>query len=301
MNLRSLSAGLLAVAVSILWMAAGTASATTLVSPAGTVYTGSLVAEAEGHVVLHNPIAKIECASKVEGTVESHGAGVTAGGKISSLSFTGCTDSWHVTVVAAGSLEVHNSGGGNGTVTSSGATVEATRFGVTCRYATSSTDIGTFTGGSPATLDISAGIPFHSGSIFCGSGPTTWTGSYKVTTPTALAVANLEVKRTTTLNAVVGTECVFNKEKENEFCSIKFELVGAGEEAWTVFEKGKLINTVGQFNVTSGCTKGTVLKKAGDNCTDVANNIKKEAAEDTWCVEFEGPIGKGPHCTTLRK
>ena len=201
MNLRILSAGMAVAAASILWMAmAGTAAASTLTSPAGTVYTSTISAEGEGHVVLDNPIAKIECASTVSGSVESHGASVTAGGKITSLAFTGCTNSWHVTVVSAGSLEVHATSGANGTLTSSGATVEATRFGVTCRYATNNTDIGTFTGGSPATLDISASIPFHSGSFLCGAGATSWTGSYEVTTPTSLTLAGAELQHRVTLD-----------------------------------------------------------------------------------------------------
>jgi hypothetical protein len=178
--------GLLAVAAAALMAFAGVASATTVTSSAGT--TPAISASAEGHVVLDNPIAKIECASSVSGSVTAHGAGVTASGPISALSFTGCTNSWHVTVVSAGSLEIHSIGSGDGTLTSSGATVESTRFGITCRYATSSTDIGTVTDGTNATLDISAAIPFHGGSGLCGGGATTWTGSYKVNSPTNLVI-----------------------------------------------------------------------------------------------------------------
>jgi hypothetical protein len=180
--------GLLAIAAAAMMAFAAGASATTVTS-GGTVFTGALVSEAEGHVILDNPIAAISCASKVEGSVEQHGEGVTAKGNISALSFTNCTNSWHVTVVSAGSLEVHPiAGSSDGTLTSSGATVEATRFGMTCRYATSSTDVGRVTAGEHATLDISAAIPFHSGSGLCGSGATTWTGSYGVTAPTNLTV-----------------------------------------------------------------------------------------------------------------
>lgn len=188
MNLRPLSVALLAIAASILWMTVAAASATTLTSPVGTAYTGMISAEAEGHVILDTPIATINCASNVSGAVEAHGEGTTASGKISSLSFTGCTNSWHVTVISAGSLEVHEIGDGNGTVTSSGATVEATFSSVTCRYSTSTTDIGTLTSGEPATLDIQAAMSFHSGSPLCGTGATNWTGSYRITTPSVLVV-----------------------------------------------------------------------------------------------------------------
>jgi len=183
--------GLLAIAVAALMAFAGAASADQVTSPTGTTYTSTIAATAEGHAVLDNPIAKIECASAVEGKVEEHGAGKVVKGNISALSFTGCTNEWHVTVVAKGSLTVETSTTGyNGTVKSSGATVEATRFGVVCRYATNNTTVGTATGGSPATMHISAAIPFHSGSFLCGEGATTWTGSYKVNTPSSLYVDN---------------------------------------------------------------------------------------------------------------
>lgn len=182
--------GLLAVAAAALMAFAGTASADVVTSPKGTVYTGTIKAEAEGHAVLDNPIAKIECASTVEGKVESHGVGKSVEGKITTLDFTNCTNDWHVTVVTSGTLAVDWSSGENGSVRSSGATVEATRFGVNCRYATNNTAVGTVTAGTPATMDISAAIPFHSGSFLCGSGATTWTGAYKVVTPGSLFVDN---------------------------------------------------------------------------------------------------------------
>jgi len=184
---------LLAVAAAALMAFAGTASATTVTSE-GVTYTGEIAASAEGHVVLDNPIAKIECASTLAGTVESHGSGVTATGPISTLTFTSCTNNWHVTVIAKGSLEAHTLTGadaGNATITSNGATVEAKRLTITCRYKTEHTDVGRITasanrGGATATFDIEAKIPFHSGSPLCGEGATTWTGSYVVNTPMAL-------------------------------------------------------------------------------------------------------------------
>jgi hypothetical protein len=182
----------LAVAMSAL---GGTASADSFTSPTGTTYTGNVKSEAEGHAVLDNPIAKIECASLVQSEVKGHGAGKAVSGPIFQLllgtpSGT-CTDSYHVTVTAAGSLSVENNGAGyNGIVYSSGATITTTRFGIDCNYATSSTTIGTLTGGSPATLHISAAIPFHNGSVFCDQATTAWTGSYKVVSPTSLFVDN---------------------------------------------------------------------------------------------------------------
>jgi hypothetical protein len=181
--------GLLSVTAAAFMAFAGTASADQVTSPTGTTYTSTLKAEAEGHVVLDNPIAKIECPSALEGKVENHGEGKAVSGNISSLSFNNCTDSWHVTVVAAGSLSVNGTTGTyNGDVFSTGATVETTRFGISCRYATNNTTIGTLVGGSTATINLSASIPFHSGSVFCGSGATSWTGSYIINTPDSLYV-----------------------------------------------------------------------------------------------------------------
>jgi len=100
-------------------------------------------------------------------------------------------------VVAKGSLEAHTLTGadaGNATLTSNGATVEATRLTVTCRYKTENTDVGRITGsanrsGQTATFHIEGKIPFHSGSGLCGENPTTWTGSYLVNTPMTLDFA----------------------------------------------------------------------------------------------------------------
>jgi hypothetical protein len=173
--------GLLMVVAVALAAFASPAAATTITSSAGT--TPSLSMSAEGHVILDNQIAKIECASSLSGKVESHGAGVTVKGKISSLSFTSCTNNWHVTVTVNGSFEFHAIGG-DGKLTVSGAAFEATRFGITCRYGTSSTDFGTGTDGVNATMDIQAAIPSEGGSGLCGSAATTLTGSYKINSPT---------------------------------------------------------------------------------------------------------------------
>jgi hypothetical protein len=170
---------------------AASASATTVTTfGSNTTFTDL---DSEGHVVIDNPIATISCASSATTNIETHGKGVTAAGFILGLSFTGCTNSWHVTVLTGGSIEFHAIGEGNATITSSEATIEATRFGVTCRYATFKTHLGTLTGSvltgeiggveiyDRATLHLQAALEFHSGSFLCGSGATNWTGSYEVT------------------------------------------------------------------------------------------------------------------------
>jgi hypothetical protein len=191
--------GLAAVAAAALmaFMGAGTASAAKLTSPAGTqLLAGTVIkAEAEGHVTLHPPIGSITCAkSSVEGKTTTAGGGnptTTVKGEITLLTFTECNAT--VTVLKKGTLEIHSLGGGNGTLTSSGAEVTVSFSGFHCIFSTSNTDLGTVTGSgvtkSNATLDISATIPRTGGSsgVFCGS-TAAWTGAYKVTQPNPLVI-----------------------------------------------------------------------------------------------------------------
>jgi len=177
--------GLLAVAAAALMAFAASASATTVVDGNGNE-TPTIHAVHEGtHVSLHNSIVNIECNSTVEGTVTSHGSGVTAVGHISTLLFNNCTNEWVVDVTSNGTLEVHytgpGTGHGEGTLTSNAAKVTATRAGLSCVYETKNTAIGTVVGGNPATLSISASIPRVGGSFLCGGSTATWTGSYATT------------------------------------------------------------------------------------------------------------------------
>lgn len=192
---RPRSIGLLFTTAAILLVAPAIASATTPTSPAGTGYTGKIHASSEGHVVIDNPFAKIECASTLQSEVKAHGYGEDLSLPLSSLSFTGCTNNWTATVDSAGTLEIHPiAGTRNGTVTWSGATITFSHggSGINCRYKTENTDIGTLTGssatGGTATVDLSGALPFDGGSIFCGSGTTAVTGSYSVGTPDYLDV-----------------------------------------------------------------------------------------------------------------
>jgi hypothetical protein len=190
--------GLAALAAALMaFVAAGTASATELDNATGMVTTGSsITAAAEGTTTLHPPIGDISCtASTVAGTTSNTGSSTeTVKGNLSSLTFTGCNAT--VTVLKAGSLEIHTqetAKNNNGTLTSSGAEVTVVFAGFHCIFTTSNTDIGTLTGsantGSTATLDISANIPRTGGTsgVFCGS-TAAWTGSYKVSNPDTLNV-----------------------------------------------------------------------------------------------------------------
>lgn len=184
--------GLLAVAASAIMAFAATASATTITSPTGTAYTGTLTAESEGTTELDGAFVTVKCGtSHVEGAVESQGAGVTAKGPISSLSFEECN--YTTTVENSGSLELHANSVGTevtGTLTSTGAEVSIATSVGTCVFTTNGTSVGTVTPtndtGGHATLDInSSKIPRTKGNFLCGSSGT-WTGSYTLTQPSTL-------------------------------------------------------------------------------------------------------------------
>jgi hypothetical protein len=182
---------LLAVAAAAMMAFAASASADYVTtSTGGGAETPEIHGVSEGHVTLKNPIANISCNSTTAGTPTSHGAGAAVSGPISTLAWSNCTNSWHVTTLAPGSLSVESTSGHNGSLSSTGARVATTRFGVTCVYETENTPIGTVTGGNPATLSISASIPLdaEASSGLCGSGNAAWEGSYSTTG--ALYIAN---------------------------------------------------------------------------------------------------------------
>lgn len=187
--------GLLAVAAAAVMAFAATASATQITSPAGTLYTSTIKSEGEGKPSLHGENGvTIACNSNVEGKIETHGTSVTAEGKISKLTWSNC-EGGTATTVTNGKLIAHATGSSNATLTSTGSKVKAevsSIFGtITCEYETNATSIGTLTGstttGGNATLDISASIPRVAGSFLCGEAGT-WTGSYRVTSPSTLNV-----------------------------------------------------------------------------------------------------------------
>lgn len=185
--------GLAAMALAALTGFAGTASATILTSPSGTVYTGEILAENEGAFTVESSfIGMVNCTeSKIKLKLESAGTNVTAAGKISEFICTG--GSVTSPVVKPGTLEFHGTTTtGNGTVTwNGGEMVLHNTLAGTCTLVTSNTDIGTLTGSNVtkgnAKLDVSGVALRTNGSAFCGESAT-WTVSYKVTTPSTLEV-----------------------------------------------------------------------------------------------------------------
>lgn len=168
-------------------VASSFASATTFTSSAGPTFTLSM--SSEGTISFHGPFTTVSCTgSAVQAQVNQHGGVVTAVAELTSLTFTGCN--FPVTVLKKGFFEFHTTSGGNGTVTWSGGEITMQTSIANCLWGTAGTDIGGFIGAATstghATLDNnSVSLPRVGHSVFCGPS-TTWTGSYKFTSPTGM-------------------------------------------------------------------------------------------------------------------
>lgn len=102
------------------------------------------------------------------------------------LTWTGCTGTTRT--VSLGELEVKRiEGTENGTVSAKGMEVTIIWATADCVYGfTESTDLGTLTGGSEATLNMSATATRTAGNTFLCPKTATWTASYKFTKPAPL-------------------------------------------------------------------------------------------------------------------
>jgi hypothetical protein len=179
--------GLAFVATAALMAFAGPASATTVTSPASTEYTGDFTLTATSSLLMQAGFANVTCTqSTVKGRIESNG-GATAGGKISTLSFSGCGETTF-DVLVNGSLSIEATGEGKGIVRGSGSQWTTAFLGISCVYGTTTnTPLGALTGGTPAKLAINASLPKISGSFLCAN-PASMTGSYTVTSPGTLLI-----------------------------------------------------------------------------------------------------------------
>jgi hypothetical protein len=172
---------------------AGTASATELLigdTPLGLgTITASVKSGTSSLIVDKNATTKDTCTgSTIKMTIEKDTGtgGWDPSGKVSTLSFSGCTHTTHV--IANGSFSVVWSSGTKGTVSMSGTevTIKSTVFGASavCKTGAGIT-IGTLTGVSSgsATLHVNATT------LNCGLlGTSSWTGTFTITLPTTLAV-----------------------------------------------------------------------------------------------------------------
>ncbi|HET7418100.1 MAG TPA: hypothetical protein VFJ61_10795 [Solirubrobacterales bacterium] len=183
----------LAVLSLVLLAFAGTASATTLTSPAGTAYTGTIKGTSSKITLTNSStFGTFQCEhSEIEGTPSSHGSGVTAVAIVGKWTFSKCTGGKPTSPVAKpGSWEFHLTTAPNATWTSNGSewVWHETLVG-TCIFITKNTDLGTLKGGTPAKIEIGASpLPQESGNFFCPSSATLG-GSYTITSPSTLLVS----------------------------------------------------------------------------------------------------------------
>ena len=187
---------LVALASAALMSMCGAASATTITSPAGAAYTGTITAGSESHILVHRSFfPTITCeAAELEWKIESHGAAVTAKGAVTrfSLKCAGLA----IFPFEKGTIEVHKGLlGSPDTLTWTGAEFFFTYLplGPNCvyRFPGGTLELGVLTSssltGQTATIDLDA-KRFISESSSFGCSEVRMTGSFAVSTPDFLAV-----------------------------------------------------------------------------------------------------------------
>jgi len=175
----------------------GTASATALTSPEGTVLkTGSTIHMVNsGTSTLTTTFKNITCSESTVQAKTTNESGTAISASVESLTWGGCN--CEVKTLKGGTLSITSSGSGNGAFSSSNAEITvscSTIFGnVHCIYATGAgTSLGTLTGssttGSTATLDVAeTNIPRLATSAICAE-KAHWDATYKVDKPDSLFI-----------------------------------------------------------------------------------------------------------------
>jgi hypothetical protein len=190
--------GLMALSLMALLAAfAGSASATELTSPKGTVYNGTVSAESENGITFDGPF-KVSCENSTwEAEVEKQGSAVTVSGKFTNITYTECNQAT-ITVINPGTFEIHTdntvNANGNGIITSMGLEITTLLhypfFGtIHCITETNNNPIGTIegsinTGGTAKTESLPILDPTDS---IC-SEQVGLTGNYKITNPDYLDI-----------------------------------------------------------------------------------------------------------------
>ena len=145
--------------------------------------------------VLKAFFSTVECTeSEIKGkTSSSGGSGVTISVQVANFRFGSCN--CVVTTVKPGTVEVHYTANDDATLTNKDSEVTVTCSGVSCIFGSTSggTDIGTMTGGNPATLATNDPIPWIAGdspNFVCtaGGGTANWLSTYEVVAPEPLFI-----------------------------------------------------------------------------------------------------------------
>lgn len=184
------------------FIGAGTASATVLCKTATNPCTEKY-GDVEMHAVLEGT-ATLETTAgtalatctvgTMSGTVAKTGSSTeTVSGPMGALTWgpkgEGCNQV--VSTLKTGSLEVHYTSGNNGSVTASATEVTVEISGVSCRYESGAgLNLGTLTGGKPATLTVNTVVNEVSPGQFLCPDDARWTAAYEVTSPNPLYVSN---------------------------------------------------------------------------------------------------------------
>jgi hypothetical protein len=195
----------------------GTGTPTGTTCPANQAYPAGteIHAVSEGNLVLTtgSEFTEITCKKgTVKGKTSNEGSATeTVSGAAETITWEECSTpngACTVTTLKPGTLEVHwiegvdknekgevtaVTGSHNGTLTSNGAEITsscASIFGnIHCIYKAAEEDLGTVTGGNPATADFeSTPVNIIATSGLCPSGPK-WDAKYEITSPNPLYVA----------------------------------------------------------------------------------------------------------------
>jgi len=169
--------------------------------PIGTVLDFSLEPEKSAELVTTDKKTVLDkCSgSTVKGKLERDSrttpTAQLAGGKLTELTWTGCTFPTKTLTPIEGGLEVEGLAGGNGTIKSFGeirVTIQTVLFGSCVYGVTAGTHLGTLTEGKPATIDAEAVAKKLSGSEAACPETSLWTGKYIQTEPkeTTMYVSN---------------------------------------------------------------------------------------------------------------
>jgi hypothetical protein len=120
--------------------------------------------------------------------ITAQGAGIAIAKDFTTFSLSNCGGT--VDTIRAGSGDINNNGGSNGTDVDRETEVTFITFSVSCTYGTGTgTDRGTLKGGSGAKLSINAVLSKTAGSFLCPS-TIKWTGDFVLTNHTAAFVIN---------------------------------------------------------------------------------------------------------------
>jgi hypothetical protein len=162
--------------------------------PSGTTIDASVESGTKATLETLGGLIRDECSeSTVKGSTTTTGSSSeTIKGTVetANLSFGGCTAT--TDVLEGGELEVHwIAGTDNGTLTAKKFQVTVVIGGESCIYGTGTTgtDLGTVTGGSMATIDVSATVTKQAGSGANCTSTSNWTAKYTVTSPEPLTIS----------------------------------------------------------------------------------------------------------------